>query len=166
MKEGEEALQVIEISLQFTVKTTVRQSVFLWTHEESDPCWNRFAGKTWEPGGDLCWSSLFLKNYTPWKSSGRTLAHRKDSQWKRSRSTVSHRKDPTLEQGKSVRSPLPKEKGRAEVCDELTDCNPHSMSHCADGGAEVEKISSEVKPKKKGEVRGRCFKICFYFSLL
>jgi len=33
--------------------------------------WNRFAGRACDPVGDPHWSSLFLKNCTPWK--GRML---------------------------------------------------------------------------------------------
>lgn len=38
-------------------------------------------------------------------------------------------------------------------CDELA-ANP-----CTAGGEEMEKIGSESEPRKKGGVRGRCFKI-------
>jgi len=39
----------------------------LWTHGERIPCWSRFAGRTCDPVGDPHWSSLFLKDCTPWK---------------------------------------------------------------------------------------------------
>jgi len=34
---------------------------------ERRPSWSRFAGRTCEPMGDPCWSSLFLKDCSPWK---------------------------------------------------------------------------------------------------
>ena len=70
-----------------------------------------------------------------------------------------------MEQGKSVRSPPPEEEGAAETrCDELTTTLiPHPPVLIS--GEEVEKIRSEVVPRKKGGVGGRCFKIRFYFSL-
>jgi len=34
---------------------------------ERSPHWSRFVGRTCDPEGDPCWSSLFLKDYTPWK---------------------------------------------------------------------------------------------------
>ena len=37
----------------------------LW--RKSSPCWSRFAGRTCDPAGDPCWSSLFLKDCTLWK---------------------------------------------------------------------------------------------------
>jgi len=43
----------------------------LWTHEERSTHWSRFAGRACDPVGDLRWSSLFLKDCTPWK--GHTL---------------------------------------------------------------------------------------------
>ena len=33
---------------------------------ERSPRWSRFAGRTCNPTGDPCWSSLFLKDCTPW----------------------------------------------------------------------------------------------------
>ncbi|GAB0175634.1 hypothetical protein GRJ2_000028600 [Grus japonensis] len=39
----------------------------LWPHGERSPRWSRFAGRTCDPMGDPCWSSLLLKVYTPWK---------------------------------------------------------------------------------------------------
>jgi len=63
-----------------------------------------------------------------------------------------------LELGKSVRSPPPEEEGAAETtCDELTvtstPCPPVPL------GGRRQKNRSEVKPRKKGGVGGRCFKI-------
>lgn len=31
------------------------------------PHWSRFFGRTCDLMGDSCWSSLFLKDFTPWK---------------------------------------------------------------------------------------------------
>ena len=39
----------------------------LWPHGERSPRWSRFAGRTCDPMGDPRWSSLFLKDCTPWK---------------------------------------------------------------------------------------------------
>ena len=34
---------------------------------ERSPRWSKFAGRTCDPTGDPRWSSLFLKDCTPWK---------------------------------------------------------------------------------------------------
>jgi len=70
----------------------------------------------------------------------------------------------TLEQGKSVRSSPPAGQGAAETpCDELTiTAIPH---HPQPLRGRREKNGSEVEPRNKGQVEGRCFKIWFYFSL-
>ena len=62
-----------------------------------------------------------------------------------------------LEQGKSVRSPLPEEEGAAETMwDELTTTPiPIPLRHCAGGGRG---IGSKAEPRKEG--RGRR-KVCF-----
>ena len=39
----------------------------LWPRGERSPGWSRFAGRTCDPAGDPRWSSLFLKDCTPWK---------------------------------------------------------------------------------------------------
>ena len=39
----------------------------LWTRGERSPHWSRFAGRACDPAGDPRWSSLFLKDCTPWK---------------------------------------------------------------------------------------------------
>ncbi|GAB0204664.1 zinc finger and BTB domain-containing protein 5 [Grus japonensis] len=39
----------------------------LWPRGERSPHQSRFAGRTRDPMGDSCWSSLFLKDCTPWK---------------------------------------------------------------------------------------------------
>jgi len=39
----------------------------LRTHGERSPCCSRFAGRACDPMGDHRWSSLFLKDCTPWK---------------------------------------------------------------------------------------------------
>jgi len=68
----------------------------LWTRGERSPSWSRFAGRVCDPVRDPRWSSLFLKDCSPWEG-------------------------PILGQGKSVRSPLPEEEEAAETtCDELT----------------------------------------------
>jgi len=78
--------------------------------------------------------------------------------------TVSRERDLTLEQGQSVRSPPPEEKGAAETtCDELT-TTPIPRPPAPLGGRR-ERNGSEVEPGKKGMVGGRCFKIWIYFSL-
>jgi len=63
-----------------------------------------------------------------------------------------------LEQGQSVRRPLPEEEGAAETtCDELT-VTPIPRPPAPLGGRR-ERNGSEVKYGKKGGVGGRCFKI-------
>ncbi|GAB0186374.1 EH domain-containing protein 4 [Grus japonensis] len=39
----------------------------LWPCGQRSPRWSRFAGRTCDPVGDPCWSSLLLKVCTPWK---------------------------------------------------------------------------------------------------
>jgi len=64
-----------------------------------------------------------------------------------------------LEQEKKVRR-----KGAAETtCDELT-TTPFACSPVPLGGRR-QRNRSEVEPRKKGGMGGRCFKIWFYFSL-
>ena len=64
-----------------------------------------------------------------------------------------------------MRSPPPEEEGAAETtCDELTP-TPIPRPPAPLGGEEVEKIGSEVEPRKKGGVGESVFKIWFYFSL-
>ena len=41
----------------------LKEDVTLW----GAPRWSRFAGRVCEPVGDPRWSSLFLKDFTPWK---------------------------------------------------------------------------------------------------
>jgi len=68
------------------------------------------------------------------------------------------------EQGQSVRSPPPEQKGAAETaCDELT-ITPFPIRLCCSGGRK-ERNGSEVEPGKKGGVGERCFKIWIYFLL-
>jgi len=64
-----------------------------------------------------------------------------------------------------MRSPPSKEKVAAETtCDELiTTPIPHCPLCCLGGGGR--ETGSEVEPRKKGGVRGRSFKIWFYFLL-
>ena len=69
-----------------------------------------------------------------------------------------------LEQGQSVRSPPPEEEEAAETpCDELT-VTPIPRPPVLLGGGGRE-IRSEVEPRKKGDVGGRCFKFCLYFLI-
>jgi len=39
----------------------------LRTYGERSPPWSRFAGRACDPMGDPRWSSLFLKDCTPWE---------------------------------------------------------------------------------------------------
>jgi len=39
----------------------------LWTRGKRSPCQSRFAVRACDPVGDPCWSSLFLKDCTPWE---------------------------------------------------------------------------------------------------
>jgi len=71
--------------------------------------------------------------------------------------TVSHERDLTLEQEKSVRSPLPEEEGAAEaMCDGLT-ITPLPRPAVPLGSRRRERNRSEVEPGKKGGVVVRCF---------
>jgi len=70
----------------------------------------------------------------------------------------------TLKQGQSVRSLPPEEEGAAETaCDELTvtpiPCPPVPL------GRRTERNGREAEPGKRGQLRGRCFKIWIYISL-
>jgi len=134
----------------------------LWAHGERSPHRSRFADRACGPVGDPCWTSLFLKDCTLWK--GRAAAHGKDSSSRSLWRSVSHERDLMLEQGQSVRSLPPKEEGAAETrCDEPTitpiPCSPALL------GGRRQRNRSEVEPRMKGGVRGKCFKIWFYFSL-
>ena len=57
-----------------------------------------------------------------------------------------------MEKGKSVRSPPLEEEGATE-----TTCNELTATPCTTGREDIEKIGSEVEPRKKGGVRRRCF---------
>jgi len=98
----------------------------LWTCGERSPCWKRCAGRVCDLMTDPRWSSLFLKDCTPWKDPHwgnlcRAAARGKDSHWRSSWRKVCHERDTALEPGKSVRSRPPEEEGAAEtMCDELT----------------------------------------------
>jgi len=63
-----------------------------------------------------------------------------------------------LEQGKSMRSPPPEEEGAAETtCDELTITTiPYPPVPL---GGRRQRNGSEVEPREKGGMGGRCFKI-------
>lgn len=72
--------------------------------------------------------------------------------------TLSHRRDLTPEQRKSLSRPAHEEEGMAETCDELAStpilCHPYTVLV-----EEVEKIVSKARPRKKGQVGGKCFNI-------
>ena len=109
------------------------------------------------------WGSPFLKDYTPWE--GPTLGQFvKDSRWSSLCRTVSREREPTPEQGQRARSPplRRKERQRQRVMNWPQPPFPVPLSYSRGGGRE---FGSEAEPGKKGEVGGRCFKICFYFSL-
>ena len=53
----------------------------LWTRGETSPRWSRFAGRTCDPVGDPRWSSLFLKDCTPWKGPMLEQFMKKCSLW-------------------------------------------------------------------------------------
>ncbi|KAK4824615.1 LOW QUALITY PROTEIN: hypothetical protein QYF61_016921 [Mycteria americana] len=149
MKEGE------ELPLQPTVKTIMRQAVPLqpvqvhgggditcslwrtprrsrWMPEGGcDPvgslCWSRV------PAGpvdqDLCWSSLFLKDCTPWKGPTLEQFVKNCSPWEgltldKFVEDCLLWEGPHAGQGKCVRSPLPEEEGAAETTLHLTDRKP------------------------------------------
>ncbi|GAB0186393.1 EH domain-containing protein 4 [Grus japonensis] len=140
----------------------------LWTHGEKSPCWSRFAGRTCDPMGDRSWRNLVLKDCTPWKGPMLEQFAKncgKDSGWRSLWRTVSCERDPMLEQGKSVMSPPPEEEGAAET----TDHNPHSLSPCATGGEEVEKLGVKLSPGRRegwGEGVLRFYFISHYRDLI
>jgi len=64
-----------------------------------------------------------------------------------------------------VRSPPPEEEGAAETtCDEPT-TTPIPRPPAPLRGRRERKMGCKVKPRKKGGMGRRCFKISFYFSL-
>ena len=91
------------------------------------PRWSRFAGRTCDPAGDPCWSSLCLKDCSPWKGPMLEQFVKNCSPWegptleKFVENCLLWEGPHVLEQGKSVRSPPPEEEGAAETtCDEPT----------------------------------------------
>jgi len=78
----------------------------LWPHAERSPHQSRFAGRACDPMGDPHWSSLFLKDCTPWE--GRTLGQfgKNCSPWEGLTLEKLVESCLTLEKGQSVRSPL------------------------------------------------------------
>ncbi|TRZ18074.1 hypothetical protein HGM15179_009029 [Zosterops borbonicus] len=50
-------------------------------HGKSSPHWSRFAGRTFDPMEDPRWSSLFLRNCTPWKGHMLEQFVKKCSSW-------------------------------------------------------------------------------------
>jgi len=142
----------------------------LQTCGERSPRWSRFAGRACDLVGTHTWSSLSLKDCTPWEGThtgavceelqpmGRTHIGEVCGELSPVRGTF------TLEQGQSVRSPPPEGQGAAETaCDELT-ITPIPRPPAPLRGRR-ERNGSEAEPRKKGGVGGRCFKIWFYFSL-
>lgn len=113
--------------------------------------------------GDPYWSSLFLKDCIPfmlvscWTSSWRTAACGR-TLTEEFCGTVFCVRYLHWSRGRMWGGRI----GRNNVC--WTYCNPHSPSLCAAQG-DIKKIGSWTEPRKKGEVEGRCLKICFYFSL-
>ncbi|NXT31961.1 PKN2 kinase, partial [Pelecanoides urinatrix] len=80
----------------------------LRTHGERSPGWSRFAGGTCDPVGDSRWSSLFLKDCSPWRGPTLEQCGKNCSPWeglmleKFVEDSLLWR-DPTLELGKSSR---------------------------------------------------------------
>lgn len=127
------------------------------------------------PDGYPCWKSLVLKDCALLKEPTlqqflKHCNHGKDSHWRSSKSIGFCGRDPTLEQVKSVRTLPPEEEEKAEegtaekMCDEVTRVSV-THPHVPLCWKEVEKIPSDVEPENKEELGGKCFKICFYFSL-
>ena len=134
-----------EIPQQPMLKTTVRQAVpsahggSQWSRSPPAARGGPHAGAGGYPKEavthgqptleQICWSSLLLKDCIPWER-------------------------PTLEQGQSV-STLPLRKKEPQRQYVINWQQPHPSPPVLLAG-EGEKIRSEVKPGKKGEVGGRC----------
>ncbi|KAK4817118.1 hypothetical protein QYF61_027981 [Mycteria americana] len=140
---------------------TMKEAVTLWrVHTgagsrqvpqpvERSPCRSRFSGRTCDPVGDPCGSSLFLKDCTLWKGPMLEQFLKNCSVWE----------GPMLE--KFMKDCLPwegphavageeteEEEGAETTCDELTATPiPHPLCCFGGGGRE---IGSEVEPGKKG----------------
>jgi len=118
---------------------------------------------------DPRWNSLFLEYCTPWEGPTLGWFVKSCSPWEglslwRSLWRTAMRGTFTLEQGKSVKSPPPEEHGAAEtMCDELTATPIPRPPSLPEGRRE--RNGSEVEPRMKGGVGGRCVKIWIYFSL-
>jgi len=113
----------------------------LWTHGERSPRWSRFAGRACDPMGDPHWSSLFLKDCTPWK--GPTLGQfmKSCSPWE-GLMMGQFMKDclpweqPHVGGGTECEESSPEEEEAAEtMCDELTAIPfPHLAAPLGGGG--------------------------------
>ena len=115
----------------------------LWPRGERSPRWNRFAGRACDPVGDPRWSSLFLKDCTPWE--GPTLGQFVEDclLWE----------GPTLEQGQSVRK---KERQSQRVLNWPQ--TPFPVPLCCLGGVGRE-FGSEAEPGRKGGVGERALSL-------
>ena len=104
------------------------------------------------------WRTAHCGKEPCWSNSWRTAASGKDSCWSSSWRTVSHGSVPALEQGKRAR----KQKWQRQLVKSWPQ-SPFSIPLHLCGGRGRE-FGSEIKPGKEGGVRGKCFKIWFYFS--
>ncbi|GAB0183023.1 AN1-type zinc finger protein 5-like [Grus japonensis] len=132
---------------------------------QRSPRWSRFAGRTCDPVGDPQWSGLFLKDCTPWKGPMLEQLVKKFSLWE-GLMLEKLVEDCLLREGPhAAPGEEREEEGAAEtMCDELpTTPTPHPLCHWRGGGRET---GIEVKPRMKGGMEGRHFKIWVYFSLL
>jgi len=112
----------------------------LWPHEERSPRRSRFAGRACDPVGDPHWSSLFLKDCTPWEA-------------------------PTLGQGQSVRSPPHDENGAAEITSDELLATPTPRPSASLGARRWRNSEVKLSPgKNKGWGEG-VLRFVFIFSL-
>ena len=128
--------------------------------------WSRFSDRTWGSWGThaeavYSWRTAPHGKDPCWRSSWRTAAHVKDLRWRSLWRTASCGWDPVLEQGKSVMSPPPEEDEVAEIT-WWNDRKPHPPVPLGGLGRES---GSEVVPRKKGGVEGRCFEIWGLFLI-
>ena len=85
-------------------------------HADRSPGWSRFAGRTCDPMGDPRWSSLVLKDCTPWEGPTLEQLVKNCSPWEGlmlEKLEEDCGRDPM--QRKSVKSPPPEEEGVAET---------------------------------------------------
>jgi len=107
----------------------------LWPHGERSPHWSRFAGRACDPVGDPRWSSLFLKECTPWQGPTVEQFVESCSPWEglmleKFVENCLHGRDPTLEQRNSVRR---KERQRQHAMNRPQPPFPVPL-HCSGGG--------------------------------